>query len=465
MKTIISNKIYVYDCTPELYFFISDQLVITNPTWATMKRLGKEDTINRKHIPQKMKLYAELGTMDFALPFGVLNAIWPYIKNYPYELRFNDNGQVIDQNMKISMPLFDYQEEAVQKMIAAKGGILKASAGSGKTQIGIELIKRIGRPALWICGKTDLLNQTVARIHKLYPDIPVGTITDGEVKMVPNGIVVSTVQTLVNVDSSLYKNAFDVVTVDESHACVSSPTNLKMFGKVVENIAARYKFGLTATPDRSDTMIKSMYAILGCSLLGKFEPTFEIAKDKTNTLFAKHIKVDLDTPWTYDVLDESGVFDYSVLVDYLGHNQKRNQDIVDNVIKASKTHQKQLVLCSRVEQCEIINDMLQARGINSVLLVGNVSKKKRKEILTGTKSWNVISATISLCKEGLDIPELSCLHWAMVVSDKVATIQSAGRIERVFEGKPEPEIYDYVDVNYPYCIGKYKKRVLWLKRR
>ena len=465
MRTVISNKIYIYDCSMDLYFWIQDELTITNPLWVTMKRLGKEDTIARKHIPEQMKLYAEIGTMDFVVPFGCLPAIWNFIKDSPYETRFNNNGTVIDPKMKISMPLFDYQEEAVQRMLAVKGGVLKASAGSGKTQIGIELIKRLGLNTLWLCGKTDLLNQTVERIHKLYPAISVGTITDGSVKMVTNGITVSTVQTLVNVDRDLYRDKFDVVVVDECHAVVSTPSDMKMFGKVVESIAARYKFGLTATPNRSDTLIKSMYAILGCSPEGKFEPMFEIEKSKTNTLTAKHIKFDLDTPWSYECLNEDGTFNYMALVEYLGQNEDRNVAIVNNVIKVMDKHKKQLVLCNRIDQCETINQMLVDRGIESVLLVGSVTKKNRKQILSMERPWNVVVATTSLCKEGLDLPELSCLHWAMVIGDKTATIQSAGRVERVFEGKPEPEIYDYVDINYPYCVGKYKKRVAFLKKR
>lgn len=448
----------------DLYWWAQDNLTLTNPVWATMMRLGKEDTIARKHIPENIKLYIESGS-DLALPFGVLNAIWPMIKDSEFSLNFNDNGQVIDQNMKISMPLFDYQEEAVLRMIAARGGILEGACGCGKTQIGIEIAKRLGRNTLWLCHTTDLLNQTVARIHSLYPKISVGTITDGNVKMVNDGITVSTVQTLVNVDSDIYRKKFDVVIVDECHHCVSDPTNLKMFGKVVEKIPARYKYGLSATLTRSDTLINAMYAILGCNLQGEFRPIFKIAKDKTNTLIAQHTRVDLDTPFSYETLDESGMLDYAALVNYLGSNEKRNLDIVQNVAKAAQIHKKQLVLCLRIDQCETIHKMLLQKGIKSVLLVGKVTDKRRKEILNGITDWEVIVATVALAKEGLDVPELSCLHWGMVISDKVATIQSAGRIERVFEGKPDPVIYDYVDVNYPYCLGKYKKRAGFLKRR
>lgn len=464
MRTIISNKIYVYDTSMDLYFWCQDNLILTNPTWATMMRLGKEDTIARSHIPETIKLFVESGS-DLILPFGCLSAIWSFIKTSPYEIRFNDNGNVIDKNMKITMPLFDYQEEAVETMIMAKGGILEGACGCGKTQIGIEIAKRLGKNTLWLCHTGDLLRQTVDRIHKLYPYLPVGTITEGEVKMVNNGITISTIQTLVNVDSDIYRKKFDVVIVDESHHCVSNPTKLTMFGKVVEKVSARYKYGLSATLTRSDTLIKAMYAILGCNTYGEFSPVFKIRKDKTNTLTAKHIRVDLDTEFDYSTLDESGMLNYPALVEFLGSNEKRNRTIVDNVIKVMEKHKKQLVLCQRIDQCETIHQMLLQKGIKSVLLVGKVTNKRRKEILNGVTDWNVIVATISLAKEGLDVPELSCLHWGMVISDKVATVQSVGRIERVYEGKPEPEVYDYVDTNYPYCLGKYKKRVTFLKRR
>ena len=454
----------MYDASLDLYWWAKDNLIITNPTYATMMRLGKEDTVARKHIPEAMKLYVESGA-DLVLPFGVLNAVWPMIKDSPYEVRFNDNGQVIDQNMTISMPLFDYQEEAVQRMVSAKGGILEGACGCGKTQVGIEIAKRIGRNTLWLCHTGDLLTQTVARIHKLYPKLSVGTITEGSVNMVNDGITVSTVQTLVTVDPEIYRNKFDTVITDEVHHVSGSPTLSKMHVKILNNISARYKYGLSATLTRADTLIRSMYAYVGCNLEGEFAPVFKISKDKTNTLTAKHIRVDLDTPWTYDVLEVDGSFSYPLLVDYLGQNEERNQAIVNNVIKTLDTHKKQLVLCLRIDQCETIHKMLLSKGVNSVLLVGKVTKKQRTEILNGSKNWNVIVATCALAKEGLDVPELSCLHWGMVISDKVATIQSAGRIERVFEGKPEPEIYDYVDKNYPYCLGKYKKRVAFLRKR
>lgn len=466
MRTIISNRITVIMPTKELRMWCEENLIVTNPKWQTLTRLGKQDQINRYHISKDMKLYVDYNdNTKLILPFGVLNAIWTYIKDYPYELKFNDNGDVIEKDLKSTMPLFDYQEEAVERMIAAKGGVLEAAAGSGKTNCGIEIAIRLRKNTLWLCHTGDLLRQTVERIHKLYPSVPVGTITEGKLNFVSNGITVSTIQTLSAVDPEYYKNVFDVIITDECHKTSSSPTLQKMFGRVIEAIPARYKYGLSATPQRGDTLTKSIYTTLGCNLSGDFLPVFTIAKEKTNTLRAKHIKYDLDTPWDYSVLSEDGTFDYMALLDFLGHNKKRNEEIINNVINVLPKHQKQIVLCQRVEQCEEIYNELLKRGIKSVLLVGKVKKKVREAILHGEVDYNVIVGSYSLVKEGIDIPELSCLHWAMLTGNKVDTIQSAGRIERVCIEKPDPEIYDYVDINYPYCVGKYKKRVSYLKRR
>jgi len=466
MRTIISSRIKVYDCSIELYHWAHDNLTIVNPTWQKLMQLGKEDTIARKNIPEKMKLFAEYnGGRDLSLPFGVLHAVWPFICKSEYEVKLNDNGMVIDTDMPISMPLYPYQEKAVWEMLRARGGILEGSCGCGKTQMGIEIAKKLGRNTLWLCHTGDLLTQTVKRIKQLYPNMPVGTITEGSVNMVTNGITVSTVQTLVNVEPDLYRKAFDTVITDECHHVSGSPTLSKMHISILDKIAARNKFGLSATLTRADTLIKSMYAYVGCNIKGEFAPVTKIEKEQTKTLTAKHIRVDLSTPFSYETVDESGMLDYPAMIEFLSNNEKRNQDIVDNVIKTLEKHSKQLVLCQRIEQCKTLHQMLTDKGIKSVILVGKVTKKQRDAILAGTKDWNVIVATMALAKEGLDVPELSCLHWAIPVSDKVATIQSAGRVERVFEGKPAPEIYDYVDVNYPYCLGKWKKRVSFLRKR
>ena len=464
MHTLISNKIFVQDASLELRKWCEKNLVVVNPKWETLMRIGKQDQISRCHIEPYMALYSQNGT-NLVIPFGCLYAIWKFVKTSTYEVKLNNGNFIKNREQKITTPLYDYQEEAVQKMIQAKGGILIGGCGSGKTNCGIEIIHRIGKNALWLCHTKDLLNQTVKRIKSLYPLTQVGTITEGKMNMVDNGITVSTIQTLVEIDPDLYVNNFETVVTDECHHVANSPTLRKMFGKVITKIPARYKYGLTASDKRNDTLTKSMYATVGCNPQGEFEPTWRIDREDARTLTARHEKVELDTPFSYCMLNDDGTFNYMNLVDYIATYQPRNEAICNKVVELTKENRKQLILCARVEQCELLNKMLQEKGVNSVLLVGKVSNKKRQEILNQMVDWQVIVATVSLAKEGLDVVDLDTLHLVSCLANKSDTVQSVGRIERVKEGKNEPVVYDYVDRKIPYLVSKYKNRVNWLRRR
>ena len=464
MNTIISNKIYVRCASQQLIQYCHNELVITNPTYQTLMRIGKEDQINRCHIEPKMNLFVENG-YDIILPFGCLYAVWKYISDSPYELKFNTANSIVGNTDKITQPLYEYQEEAVQKMLAAKGGILIGGCGSGKTNCGIEIIHRLGKNALWLCHTKDLLKQTAKRIKSLYPNMPVGTITEGKIDMVQNGITISTIQTLVNVDPDIYKNNFEVVMTDECHHISGSPTLQKSFVKVISRIPARYKFGLTASEKRNDTLTKSMYAYIGCDMKGNYEPVWRIDRAETKTLTARHEMVELSTPFSYCMLNDDGTFNYAALVDYIANNEERNNIICEKVKELTKENRKQLILCSRVEQCQVLHQKLVDMGINAVLLIGRVSAKKREAILTEAVDWQVIVATVSLAKEGLDVVSLDTLHLVSCIANKSDTVQSAGRIERVCEGKNEPIVFDYVDTKIPYLVSKYKERVKWLRRR
>lgn len=463
MKTTISDKIYIENASEEMYQYCRENLVIPNPLYETLFRLNKMDQIVRCHVPEKMSLYADNG-FKLILPSGCLRAIWNLINKGEIEVKFNKENFISCKD-NISQPLFDYQEEAVNKLLEAKSGILIGGCGSGKTNVGIELAKRIGFNCLWLCHTKDLLKQTVKRIKSLFPHMNVGTITEGKVDMVSDGITVSTIQTLVNVDNDIYVNNFGTVIVDEAHHVNGSPTLMKYFVRVINKIPARYKFGLTATDRRNDSLTKSMYAYIGCNLKGEYEPVWRIDRNDVKTLTARHEKIELDTPFDFSMLNDDGTFNFSNMVDYIAKNNHRNKVICEKVMEMKKEGRKQLILCSRIEQCELLHKMLTDLGVKSELLIGKVSSKKRESVLNQTTDWDVIVATVSLAKEGLDIVDLDTLHLVSCIGNKSDTVQSVGRIERFKENKKEPIVFDYVDTKISYLVSKYKKRAGWLRRR
>lgn len=464
MIITVSNEIEIKNYTSKVYEWCMENLVVSNPTYEQLLKMGKEDLIRRTHVSKELKLFTRSGE-TLKIPFGCLYGIWPLIKNSEIHTNFNSCNDLSIKYYSCPLELYDYQQEAINAALQAKSGVLCAGCGAGKTTMGIEVIHRIGKKALWLTHTKDLLKQAAKDMKNLYPNLDIGYITDGKVD-IGKDITIATVQTLEKVSPSYYANDFETVIVDECHRVSGSPTFAKMFQKVLSNLKCRYKFGLTATPFRSDSLGRTIYTNLGMNMLGEFEPIYTITRDRTNTLTAEHVKIDVETPYpSYERFDGDGVLDYNALIDYLSENDFRNEVIINKTLECAKEGRKQALLCLRVNHCELLYNKLKEQGLRVELITGKTGAKKREQALNETDNWDVIVSTISLFKEGINIKALDSVHMCSPIKDKSATIQSCGRCERVLEGKKEPKFFDYVDVNFHYCLGAYKKRKSYLKNR
>lgn len=471
MRAILSNEIRIEDASPEIMAWCRRFLIYNNPEYQQLMRMGKEDYIRWKHIPEKIQLHYMDGNILVA-PFGCLYALLPMLEQNSCTIyqKFNDNAEISFKDAKVQGidSFFDYQEDAITAAIKAKGGVIVAGCGSGKTYTGMELIHRIGKRALWLCHTGDLLRQARDDLLKLYPTAKIGLTTEGKLD-IGEDITISTVQTMCKIDPNLYKDKFDVIICDEAAHVCGTPTKLKMFTSVLSKIPARYKFGLTATPARADGLINAMYAYVGMNPNGTFSPVYKVERERVRTMEAQHIRIDINNELTIvdkmQFLDTAGMTDYMKLVTFLCEKQSRNATIVDNIVKCAKEGRKQIVLSLRIEHCKVLVQMLQKRGVNAVLCIGETSAKKREAILKQQIDWDVIVATYSLLKEGVSIKELDTLHFCSPAKEKGLIVQCAGRIERYLEGKKQPLIYDYVDIDIPYCERAYKQRKSALKRR
>jgi superfamily II DNA or RNA helicase len=242
-----------------------------------------------------------------------------------------------------------------------------------------------------------------------------------------------------------------------------------MFGRVISNINARYKYGLTATPTRSDKMDKAMYAYIGMSPRGCFEPAHEIPASKVKKIEAIHEKFEIEsgynTEMMYKLYDASGMMNYVKLINELIDNSTRTDKIIANIKECHKQHRKQCVLSSRKSHCQEIVAKLNSEGVKAVLCTGDVKDKIRKDIIDQNIEWDVLVATYSLLKEGLTINALDTLHLVTPFKDGNLATQCVGRIEGYLENKNQPIAYDYVDVDIPYCIKRFDDRRRALKKR
>lgn len=207
MNTKIANRIYITDPSIEVDRWAKDNLQFPNPEYEKKQRMGF--WVGR--TPKMLRLY-EWNGGTLILPFGVCRELMPMLKGTPVMCDFRQDNVINYGGTPV--PLYDYQKDAVRSMIEARYGILKSKPGSGKTQMGIALIKAHKRRALWLCHTADLLNQSRDRALQYIDKDVIGTITEGKVN-VGIGVTFATVQTMCNLDLTQYRDYWDVVIVDE----------------------------------------------------------------------------------------------------------------------------------------------------------------------------------------------------------------------------------------------------------
>ncbi len=246
--------------------------------------------------------------------------------------------------------------------------------------------------------------------------------------------------------------------VDECHRVSSSATTFTRYEKVLNHLAARHKYGLSATLERSDGLIRATFAMLGN--IAYTVPDSEIA-DKVMGVKVRTVETDCDID--DDCLNDDGTINYVKLIESLTTDWYRNKIIV-NAIESEKGHSC-LILSDRLAQLEELINMLPEEMIaDSVFINGKMQSKKAKaaraqaleDMRTGKKKY--LFASYSLCKEGLDIPCLDRLFLCSPIKFSAIVTQAIGRIRRTFSEKETPIVYDFVDVNIGYCERAYKER-------
>ena len=363
-------------------------------------------------------------------------------------------SEKIDYGCKI--PLYDYQEKAVEEVYWKQYGILQSPAGSGKTQMGIALIAKLGKRALWLTHTKDLLLQSKERARQYLGEALLGTITEGKVN-IGRGITFATVQTMCNLDLTQYKDVWDVIIVDECHRVTGTPTAVSQFSKVLNSLAARHKYGLSATVHRSDGLIQATFALLGDVV---YTVPTEAVADKIMKVGINPVPTGIGL--SRGCLNTDGTLNYAKLIGYLAENDERNLRIIECIVE--NRLKPALILSDRLGHLETLMSMLPAdMREDAVMVSGKMTTKKGKaereqaiaDMRTGVKRY--LFATYSLAKEGLDVPRLERLYMATPQKDYAVITQAIGRIARTSKGKADPVVYDFVD-DIQYLVKAYKKR-------
>ena len=444
----VGNQLRIQKPTANLLDWCKKNMVLANPDYVKKVRMH----LWLGNTPQKLYLMQWDGD-TLVLPYGCLNTV---LSMGECEV-INDLPSPKKVDFGCSVPLYDYQEAAKEAMLKAYYGILQSPAGSGKTQVGIALAAALGRKTLWLTHTRDLLSQSKNRAEQYMSPSLTGTITEGRVQ-IGKAITFATVQTMCNLDLGRYRDVWDCIIVDECHRVAGTPTSVTQFSKVLNSLAARHKYGLSATVHRADGMIAATYALLG-----------QIAYQVPDAAVAEKVMTVSVLPrpthqgLSREFLDTDGTIIYAKLVNFLADRYDRNELIAADLVE-NRDHYN-LILSDRLSHLEyLMKHLPHDLRDQAVMVDGKMTSKKAKamreqaieDMRQGRKRY--LFATYSLAKEGLDIPRLDRLYLATPQKDYAVITQSIGRIARTFEGKAEPVVYDYVDEGIQYLVRSYKKR-------
>jgi len=446
----IGRRIEIENPSSELLDYVKNNLVVDNPDFTKKLRMG----FWLGNTPKHLHLY-ETNASKLILPFGVLHDIWHLIKGYSYTTHFPE----LPLDIEAQVSLYDYQETAVSAMVKAKNGILLAMCGGGKTRCGLAYISQINQKALWLTHTGDLLTQSKNSAIALgFDPAKLGTITGGKVN-IGEHITFATVQTLSKLNLQEYTDTWSVVIVDECQHLCGTPTKVMQFYKCVSALNARHKFGLTATLHRSDGLEKCITSLVG-NVIHEV-PREAVAANRVSAVI-QPVYTNIKLPELAQASD--GTLDYTKLVTALCEDEARNKLIANMIASDIEQGHSVLVLSDRIFHLENLIELLPLNIQGIVAKVdGKMTSKKcketRQDVMAGMRTSELkgLFASYMLAKEGLDIVNLDRLYLTTPHSNYTTIVQSAGRIERKFEGKNDAIVYDFVD-DFGYASGCFAKR-------
>lgn len=332
--------------------------------------------------------------------------------------------------------LRDYQKDALAAWRDKQDGIIVAPCGAGKTTIGMGAIESLDTKALVLVHTKDLADQWMTRCEEQIGVSAslVGSGTNDD----SSSVVIALFQSLATREFRelmQWGKQFGLVIIDEAHH-VPADT----FAAVMMAMPARYRLGLTATPNRPDGLTPILHWHLG--------PTcWEITNEhliSMGLIMAPRIE------WLFTGWNIEQHLEWSALVTRMAEDPDRNQLILERVKELVQDGRQVLVLSGRVNHCLSLAESLQEDGIEAAPLVGKMTKKARAEVIEAARNgtMSVITAT-TIADEGLDIPNLEAVVLTTPTKSKGRIQQRIGRVMRICENKSQPIVVDLVDGSYP----------------
>ena len=361
--------------------------------------------------------------------------------------------------------LRDYQNTAIRHAIDQKRCLLLAPTASGKSLIIYYLVR------YYFPKKTLIIVPTLSLVSQMFSDFIsyakkddnfeveklAHKIFGGQEKATNKPIVISTWQSLYNLDKSFFVD-FEVVIGDEAHLYkAKSLTNIM---KNLEN--ATYRIGTTGTLDEVEVHRLILTGLFGP--INKITTTSELIKKKT--LSDIDIRC-LVLKYSKESCIIVSKMSYQEEIDFLVSHPSRNKYIC-NLVNSLKGNT--LVLFRLVEKHgNILHDMFKQKLKQSrkiFFVYGGTDAESREQVraLVEQEQDSVICASYGVYSTGINIRNLHNIVFASPSKSRIRNLQSIGRGLRKTKTKEIATLYDIADDlahknNNNYTLNHFMERI------
>ena len=366
--------------------------------------------------------------------------------------------------------LKESQIPAVDILAENETGILNAATAFGKTVVCCNIIARKKVNTLILLQSSALMEQWESALEKFLmidEELPEYQTPSGRKKRRKSVIgklqgahdSTTGIIDIAMVGSVCKKGEFHrrlkeygLIIVDECHHAASDT-----IVEVLQEVNAKYVYGVTATPFRSDGLEKINYMLLGPI---RYKYT---SKDRAKEQGIEHLIYPRFTRAVAPRFQQDKMHPNEAYA-IIRENEDRDNIIINDVIKCVKDGRTPVILSRYVDHSKKLYERLVGHADKVFLLSGENSKKEHRAILqqmnqVQAEESMILVATGKLIGEGFDFSRLDTLIMAMPVSWKSVVEQYAGRLNRDYEGKKSVIIYDYVDSHISMFEKMYYKRL------
>ncbi|HSG27419.1 MAG TPA: DEAD/DEAH box helicase family protein, partial [Candidatus Krumholzibacterium sp.] len=336
------------------------------------------------------------------------------------------------------------QREAHQALLEHGNGVLALACGKGKTVVSIMAWCDLETPALIVVHTRDLMKQWKERILEFtsLKEEDIG-IYQGQKEDWQKPVCIAMLKTLAlrSREFSLpdgFQEHFGVVIYDEVHN-IGAP-----FFHDCASVGRGLRWGLSATHERED----------GLDALYKYHLGPVVYENLEQDIVPETYFVRLDTTIPFDIIptlkDRTGELNLAKLQTWLAGLPGRNADISKTIQNALNDDRKILCLSNRVEQIDLLTEQF---GELASKIHGSVGKEREGAL----HRTDLVFATTSLAKEGLDRKDLDTAMLLLPVTRESMFRQILGRIQRSSKDKRVPVFVVFEDKNIKACVNMCRK--------